>query len=98
MYKHGKTGNRYFIKCNMKAIFLFAFDVTPKNGKKADCQIQLKKLDEDDADKNIEQSLANAMVAGATASQPTAPSTATLTTSHNENAYWFYHCCTDAIR
>ena len=48
--------------------------------------------------KNIEQSLANAMVAGSTASQPTAPSTATSNTSHNENASWLYHCCIEAIK
>ena len=36
IYKRGKTGKRYFINNNMKAIFLFAFDITPKSGKKAD--------------------------------------------------------------
>ena len=51
MYKRGKTGKRYFTKNNMKAILLFAFYVTQKSGKKADCLIQLKKLDEDDANK-----------------------------------------------
>ena len=98
MYKRGKTGKIGFTKNHMKAIFLFAFDVTPKSGKKADWLIQLKKLDEDDAEKNIEQSLEKAMVAGATESQSTAPSTATSTTSHNENASCFYHRCTDAIK
>ena len=68
----------------MKEIFLFAFDVTPKSGKKAGWLIQLKNLDEDDAKKNIEQSLEKAMVAGAAASQSAEPSTATSTTSHNE--------------
>ena len=38
--------------------------------------IQLKKLDEDDTEKNIEQSLAKAMVAGTAASKLTEPSTA----------------------
>ena len=98
MYKRGKTGKRDFKNNHMKAIFLFAFDVTPKSGKKADWLIQLKKLDEDDAKKNIEQSLAKAMVAGSEASQSTAPSTATATTSHNENKSWIYHRCTDAIK
>ena len=64
----------------MNTIFLFDFDVTQK----ADWLIQLKKLDEDDAEKNIEQSLEKAMVAGAAASQSAEPSTATSTTSHNE--------------
>ena len=51
MYKRGKTGKKDFTKNHMKAIFLFAFDVTPKSGKKADWLIQLKKSDEDDAEK-----------------------------------------------
>ena len=57
IYKRSKTGKRSFIRNHMKSIFLFAFDVTPKSGKKADWLIQLKKLDEDDAEKHIEQSL-----------------------------------------
>ena len=36
IYKRVKTGKRYSTKNHMKAIFLFAFDVTPKSGKKAD--------------------------------------------------------------
>ena len=75
----------------MKAIILFAFDVTPKSGNKADWLIQLKKLDEDDAKKKIEQSLEKAMVDGAAASKSTEPSKATATTSHNENVSWLYH-------
>ena len=77
MYKHGETGKRYFSKNHMKAIFRFDFDLTPKSGKRADWLIQLKNLDKDDSDRNIEQSLAKAMVAGAAASKLTAPSTAT---------------------
>ena len=38
------------------------------------------------------------MVAGAAASQSAAPSTSTSNTSHNENASWLYHRCTDAIK
>ena len=53
MYTRDKTGQIYFTKNHMKAIFLFSFDVTPKNGKKADWLIQLEKLDEDDTEKNI---------------------------------------------
>ena len=81
MYKRVETGKRYFTKNHMKAILLFAFDVNPKSGKKADWLIQLKKLDEDDTEKNIEQSLAKAMVAGAVASKLVAPSTSTATTT-----------------
>ena len=54
MYKCGNTGKKYFSNNHMKEIFLFDFDVTPKSGKKAYCMIHLKKLDEDDVDKNIE--------------------------------------------
>ena len=55
MYKCGETGKRDFTKNHMKSIFLFAFDVTPNIRKKADWLIQLKKLYEDDAEKNIKQ-------------------------------------------
>ena len=72
----------------MGAIFLFAFDVTPKSGKKVDLMIQLRKLDDYDADKNIKQSLAKVMVAVAEASKLTVPYIETATTSHNENLSW----------
>ena len=98
IYKRSKTGKRSFIRNHMKSIFLFAFDVTPNIRNKADWLIQLKKLYEDDAEKNIEQSLENAMVAGTSESQSTSPSTETETTSHNENTSWLYHRCTDAIK
>ena len=58
----------------------------------------MKKLDEDDAEKNIEQSLAKATVDGSAASQSATLSRATATTSHNENTSWLYHRCTDAIK
>ena len=75
MYKCGDNGKRDFTKNQMKEIFLLAFDVTPKSEMKADWMIQLKKLDEDDTEKNIEQSLENAMVAGTSESQSTSTST-----------------------
>ena len=98
MYKRGETGKRDFKKNHLKAIFLFAVDVTPKIGKKEDWLIHLKKLDEDDTGKNIEQSLTKEMVAGSAASQLTAPSIETSITSHNENASWLYHHYTDRIK
>ena len=54
MYKRDKNSKRDLTKNHMKAIFLFAFDVTPKSGKKVGCLIRLKKSYEDDAEKNIE--------------------------------------------
>ena len=54
MYKCGKTGKRDFTNNHMKEIFLFAFGVTPESGNKADCMIQLKMSDENNAEKKIE--------------------------------------------
>ena len=49
MYKCGDTGKKYFTNNHIKAIFMFAFDVTPKSVNKEYWLIQFKKLYEYDA-------------------------------------------------